>query len=192
VQFASPIAWSTLELTLYADGRTESQLVGASSFPRHWVYDHEGTLVAKSGLIDYKEWSGSAFGKHTPWGDEDSPSFVSEVETALERQLSSVIMHGTAGPDVRKLKAGALLTEQGAHDGELYLLLDGVMVVEVDGNEVAEVGPGAVVGERALLEGGTRTSTLRARTPCRVAAVPFDAVDREQLVALSGGHRREA
>jgi CRP-like cAMP-binding protein len=83
------------------------------------------------------------------------------------------------------------LTEQGAHDDKLYLLLDGVLVVEVDGSEVAEVGPGAVVGERALLEGGTRTSTLRARTACRVAATPFDTVDRDQLVALSGGHRRE-
>ena len=46
-----------------------------------------------------------------------------------------------------------MLTEQGAVDGELFLLLDGVLVVEVDGAEVAEVGPGAVVGERALLEG---------------------------------------
>jgi Cyclic nucleotide-binding domain len=191
VQFASPIAWSTLELTIYADGRSEGQLVGASTFPRHWVYDDEGLLVTKSGLIDYKDWAGHAFGKHTPWGDEDSPAFVSAVETALERQLSAVMMHGAAKPEIRKLKAGKTLTQQGASDGELFLLLDGVLVVEVDGSEVAEVGPGAVVGERALLEGGIRTSTLRAHTACRVAAVPFDSVDRDLLLALSGGHRRE-
>jgi hypothetical protein len=191
IQFTSPIAWSTLELTLHADGHSDHRLVGASPFPRHWVYDGGGSLVAKSGLIDYKDWAGTAFGGHTPWGDEDSPALVTEVETALERQLSSVIMHGAAQPDVRKLKAGTALTEQGAHEGELYLLLDGVLVVEVDGTEVAEVGPGAVVGERALLEGGTRTSTLRARTACRVAAAPFETIDRDQLVALAGGHRRE-
>jgi hypothetical protein len=191
VQLSSPIAWSTLELTLYSDGRSEHRLVGASTFPRHWLYDDRGSLVAKTGLIDYKDWAGGAFGGHTPWGDEDSPAFVTAVETALERQLSSMIMHGAAKPDVRKLRAGSILTEQGAHDGELYLLLDGVLIVEVDGSEVAEVGPGAIVGERALLEGGTRTSTLRARTACRVAAASFDTVDREQLVALSGGHRRE-
>jgi CRP-like cAMP-binding protein len=48
-----------------------------------------------------------------------------------------------------------------------------------------------VVGERALLEGGARTSTLRARTASRVAAVPFETVDRERLRQLAGGHRRE-
>ena len=96
MQYFSPIAWSTLELTLHADGRSERRLVGASPFPRHWVYDGDGSLTAKSGLIDFKDWAGTAFGTHTPWGDEDSPPLVTEVETALERQLSSVIMHGAA------------------------------------------------------------------------------------------------
>jgi hypothetical protein len=191
VQYFSPIAWSTLELTLHADGHSESRLVGASPFPRHWVYDNHGALTAKTGLIDYHDWAGTAFGKHTPWGDEESPAVVSTVETALERQLSAAMMHGDAKPAIRKLKEGATLTEQGAPGGELFLLLDGVVVVEVDGSAAAEVGPGAVLGERAELEGGTRTSTLRARTACRVAAVPFDAVDRDQLVTLSADHRRE-
>jgi hypothetical protein len=191
VQYFAPIAWTTLELTVHADGRSEQRLVGASPFPRHWIYDSDGALAAKSGLIDYKDWAGTAFGTHTPWGDEDSPTLVTEVETALERQLSAVIMHGDAKPQVRRLKAGETLTEQGSIDGELFLLLDGVLVVEIDGTELAEVGPGAVIGERALLEGGARTSTLRARTACRVAAVPFGTVDRERLRALAGGHRRE-
>jgi hypothetical protein len=191
VQYFAPIAWTTLELTVHADGASEQRLVGASPFPRHWVYESDGALAAKSGLIDYKDWAGTAFGTHTPWGDEDSPTLVTEVESALERQLSDVIMHGGAKPEIRRLAAGDALTEQGASDTELFLLLDGVLVVEVDGTEVAEVGPGAVVGERALLEGGVRTSTLRARTPSRVAAVPFATVDRDRLLALAGGHQRE-
>jgi Cyclic nucleotide-binding domain len=191
VQYFAPIAWSTLELTLHADGRTERRLAGASMFPRHWVYDDRGALIAKSGLIDYKDWAGTAFGKHTPWGDEESPALVSAVETALERQLSAEMMHGDAKPAIRKLKEGATLTEQGAAGGELFVVLDGVLVVEVDGSELAEVGPGTVLGERAELEGGTRTATLRARTAARVAAVRFDAVDRDQLVTLSAEHRRE-
>ncbi len=71
VQYRAPLAWSTLELTIFADGHSEHRLIGASTFPRHWVYDTEGTLVAKTGLIDMKEWASNAFGKHTPWGDED-------------------------------------------------------------------------------------------------------------------------
>ena len=70
-------------------------------------------------------------------------------------------------------------------------MLDGVLVVEVDGEELAELGPGAVLGERALLEGGTRTATLRAVTQCKVAAVPADGIDRSKLAELADGHRRE-
>ena len=53
----------------------------------------------------------------------------------------------------------------------MFLLLDGVLRVEEDGERLAEYGPGALLGERAHLEGGARTSTLVAVTPCRVAAV---------------------
>jgi CRP-like cAMP-binding protein len=71
------------------------------------------------------------------------------------------------------------------------VLLDGVVSVEVDGKPVAEIGPGPVLGERALLEGGVRTSTLRAATTCKVAAATGDQFDPTALVELSAGHRRE-
>ena len=106
VQYRAPLAWSTLELTIFADGHSEHRLTGASTFPRHWVYDTEGTLVAKTGLIDMKEWASNAFGKHTPWGDEDSPAFVTEVETALERELANLVMRGAARPKIRKVRDG--------------------------------------------------------------------------------------
>ena len=66
----------------------EHHLLGASPFPRHWVYDTDGKLMKKSGLIDFSTWYRNAFGKHSPWGDQDSPALATEVETALERQLS--------------------------------------------------------------------------------------------------------
>ena len=37
VQIGGPVTWSTLALTIHADGTVEPRLVGASSFPRHWV-----------------------------------------------------------------------------------------------------------------------------------------------------------
>jgi CRP-like cAMP-binding protein len=46
---------------------------------------------------------------------------------------------------------------------------------------VTEVGPGAIVGELALLHQGQRLATLRAMTPCRVAVVPKDRIDRQAL-----------
>lgn len=191
VRMTAPTAWTTLALTLNADGTHTHELVGASVFPRHWVYDNDGRLVAKSGLLDMRNWMLDAFGEKTPWGAQDSPALVTAVETALERQLSSVIMRGGAKPRVRRLEEGELLTEQGQPGSELFLLLDGVLRVEVDGEELADVGPGAVVGERALLEGGTRTSTLRAVTPCKVAVAAPDDMDPDVLAELSAGHRRE-
>lgn len=191
VQFRAPLAWSTLRLTLYADGRSEYELTGASRFPRHWVYGADGRLVAKAGSTDFKDWYRHAFGRHTPWGDTETPAFVTAVETALERQLSLTIMRGDARPRVRKLKEQTLLTEQGAPGDELYLVLDGVLAVEVDGTIVAEVGPGAVLGERAILEGGSRTSTLRAVTPCRIAVATTQQIDHDALREVSEGHHRE-
>src|SRR5215210_1027246 len=68
VQITAPTAWSTLALTIHADGRTEHEVLGASPFPRHWVYSHDGKLAQKSGKIDFKGWYKEAFGKHSPWG----------------------------------------------------------------------------------------------------------------------------
>ena len=79
--------WTTLALTMRTDGSSEHQLVGASTFPRHWVYDREGNVVAKSGTIDFKAWYGGAHGERTPWGDEESGAFVTAAESALEREI---------------------------------------------------------------------------------------------------------
>lgn len=191
VQMTAPIAWTTLALTLNGDGTSSFEVLGASPFPRHWVYDAQGRLAAKSGLVDMKNWMLDAFGVKTPWGEQDSPALVTAVETALERTLSATIMRGGRKPAIRTLAEGEHLTEQGAPGQELYLLLDGVLRVDVDGAAVAEVGPGAVLGERAVLEGGTRTSTLVAVTPSKVAVATADEIDRAALAELREGHRRE-
>jgi hypothetical protein len=191
VQFWPSIAWTTLALTLNADGSSSHELVGASPFPRHWVYDATGSLVQKSGVIDFTAWFNDSFGQRTPWGEADSPAVVAAVETALERRLSGTIMAKGADPKVRTLSAGETLVEQGAQGTEIFLVLDGMFVVEVDGNGVAEIGPGAVVGERAALEGGTRTATLRASTRARVAQVSGTELDLEDLGSLATTHRSE-
>ena len=190
VTLAGPNVWTTLRLTMRADGSSAGVLTGASSFPRHWVYDNEGRLVAKSGMTDFEEWYGTAFDQ-SPWGAYDEAVMVTPAETALERQLSVTIMRRGAKPQIRRLRRGAVLTKQGERGHQLFLLLDGVLQVEVDGNAVGEVGPGAIVGERAILEAGTRTATLRAVTNCRVAVADRTQIDRGALRELSIGHRRE-
>lgn len=191
VQFTAPTAWTTLGLTIRGDGSVHHEVVGASSFPRHWIYDGENKLAAKSGIIDFNKWYREAFGEHTPWGDQDSPALVTEVESALERELSLAIMRKGETPRIHDVADGEVLVQQGQPGGDLFLLLDGVLVVEVDDEPIVEVGPGAILGERALLEEGTRTSTLRAATACKVAIASPAQVDKEALEELARGHRRE-
>ncbi len=191
MQWQAPLVWTTLSLTLHADGTAEPAMTGASPFPRHWVYDDGGLLSHKSGMTDFGDWYRTSFGRHSPWGDQDSPALVTAVETALERSLSVQLMHGAAKPAIRRLKAGDVLVRQGQPGADIYLVLDGVIRVERDGEQLAEYGPGAMLGERAHLEGGLRTSTLAAVTPCRVAAVDASQLDRSALEELAGGHRRE-
>ena len=192
VAFQAPTVWTTLGLTIHADGSSEHELIGASPFPRHWVYDRDEVLAAKAGLADFKDWYRTAFGKHTPWGDEDSPALVTAVETALEREVAGRIMRGDEKPSFRKVAKGAVLTEQGAPGDEVYLLLNGVLAVEVDGEPLAEVGPGAILGERAVLEGERRTATLRALTKAKVAVARIDQIDRAALTQISEAHKRES
>jgi hypothetical protein len=186
-----PLVWTTLRLTLYADGRSNIELAGASPFPRHWVYDHTGALAFKAGVAEWSRWLGQPAWTATPWGDEDSPVVVAQAESALERELSGLMMRGAHKPKVRSLAAGSVLAAQGDPGDSLYLVLDGMLAVTVDGQEVGDVGPGAVLGEHAILDSAPRTATLTAKTPVRIAEAPADAIDRAALMNLARLHRRE-
>lgn len=185
VQFWPSIAWTTLALTINVDGSSSHELVGASPFPRHWIYDREGRLVEKSGVIDFAKWFNHSYGDRTPWGEQDSPAIVAAVESSLERSLSSTFMGAGAKPKIRTIDVGEELVRQGDAGTEVYMILDGIFVVEVDGSEIAEIGPGAVVGERAALQDGRRTATLRACTKGRVASLPPEALDAQSLDGLA-------
>jgi hypothetical protein len=187
----SATAWTTLGLTLHADGRVEHELVGASPFPRHWIYGNEGELAQKTGTVDFATWYRESHGDNTPWGDAESPALVAAAESALERDLSRALLTGDTKLARRQLREGETLVEQGAEGDDLYLLLDGVLGVEVGGEQVAEMGPGTMLGERASLEGGVRTATLRALTACRVAVIPSDLVGERELAALAADRQRE-
>jgi Cyclic nucleotide-binding domain len=188
-RISSATAWTTLGLTIHVDGTPGYELVGASPFPRHWIYDDSGELIQKSGTVDFKTWYRESHGENTPWGEEDSPALVAAAESVLERELSRELLGGDAKLSRRNVAAGEALVEQGQPGTELYVVLDGVFAVEVDGEEVGEIGPGSIVGERAALERGPRTATLRARADARVVELPVDVLEREKREELAAGRR---
>jgi hypothetical protein len=186
-QVASASAWTTLQLVIYLDGTAKAALVGASPFPRHWIYDHAGNLVEKSGSIDFDAWYREVYGAKTPWGESDWETLVTPAESELERELSASVMKSGAKFERRKLEEGDTLVREGDEGRDLFLILDGVLSVQKDGDPVAEVGPGAILGEQALLGDGKRTATLVATTNARIAVIPPDAVDRSKLDELASG-----
>lgn len=186
----SPIVWSTLELTIHHDGRVEHALVGASPFPRHWIFNEHGDVSEKVGVAEWQKFLSQPSWKNTPWGDQDSEAIVAQAESALERELSSIVMHGEKKPKVGVVAKGAQIMAQGDPGDELYLMLDGIAEIEVDGKRVGNVGPGAIIGERSVLGDSRRTATVTAVTAVRVASVPAAAVDRAKLAQLAVGHDR--
>lgn len=183
--------WTTIELTIRADGSSTQRLAGASPFPRHWLYDHAGYLVEKAALTRAKLWQSTVFGRHTPWGGEDQVPVVAPAETELERALAERVMQVGSPSAVRELTAGEFLFHQADPGTSLAVILDGTFEVRVNGQVAGQIGPGTVVGERASLEDGRRTADLRALTQARVAETAPGVFTAEQLGELAQGHRRE-
>jgi CRP-like cAMP-binding protein len=74
--------------------------------------------------------------------------------------------------------AGKVLIERGKPGTGLYVVVDGTLLVEAPEGK-REFGPGAVVGERALLSAdGLRTARVRALTDGVVVTVERAEVDR--------------
>ena len=121
-----------------------------------------------------------------PLTGEYEPSAFDHARDQVDLYERSGGTEGTAHPTGERV---IVLTSVGAKSGKLRK--SPLMRVEHNGERLAEYGPGALLGERAHLEGGKRTSTLVAVTPCRVASVEAEALDRSALVELSKDHRRE-
>jgi CRP/FNR family cyclic AMP-dependent transcriptional regulator len=67
-----------------------------------------------------------------------------------------------------RLDAGQVLFKKGDVGHEIYVVRSGELQI-LDGNRVFEtVGPGGIVGEMALVDGGPRSATVRANSASEV------------------------
>jgi CRP-like cAMP-binding protein len=74
----------------------------------------------------------------------------------------------------RRVKEGTSIVRQGEMSGiGFFVITEGVAAVEVDGHEVATLGPGAHFGELALISEGLRTATVTAMTPMTCLEITF-------------------
>jgi hypothetical protein len=190
LRLQAPVVWTTLELTLFADTSAHGEMSGASPFPRHWVFDAEDALTAKSGIADWGQWLAQPSWRQTPWGDQDTVALVTDAESSLERQISSAIMDGRHPPVIRRVPVGEIVMAEGRPGATVALILDGLFAVMTHDEEIAEIGPGVVIGEGAALESGLRSATVVAKTPGRLAEIRADELDPDSLRDLADQHYR--
>ena len=99
-------------------------------------------------------------------------SFAAELRAvAFLAPLSDDQVADLAGRALRTREpAGMVFSKEGERGDEMVVVLDGEVEVRRDGRVVATLGPGAYVGEMALLaEQPIRTATVVARTPVVIA-----------------------
>ncbi len=84
-------------------------------------------------------------------------------------------------PDFFVIPAGENIFREGAPADSMYVLLEGTAEILLGGSAIEQAGPGALLGEMALIDEGTRTATVRAVTPCKL--VPIDKPRFQLLVA---------
>ena len=70
--------------------------------------------------------------------------------------------------DETELPAGRVLTRQGETGRECFVIVEGQVTVERNGKRIASLGPGACIGDLALLDKGPRTATVTAVSPLKV------------------------
>lgn len=82
--------------------------------------------------------------------------------------------------EIVDLAAGEALITEGDQADALYVVLEGEMDVTKRAGRstipVARVGPGALQGELAALEGGRRLASVTAATPAEVLRIPIGAI----------------
>jgi len=73
------------------------------------------------------------------------------------------------------------LLNQGSYPDGFFVVLEGTVRIERDGDLIAELGPGEFFGEIALLEDNKRTATVATAT--RVRAAVMDSAEFFEMTA---------
>src|SRR6185503_13422358 len=68
--------------------------------------------------------------------------------------------------------AGEQIIEEGSPATGFFIIAEGAVEVLKSGRRVAELGPGAILGEMALFNRDQRTSEARCRQRCTLLSIP--------------------
>ena len=80
------------------------------------------------------------------------------------RQIASIA-------DELSFREGKILTRQGGPGREMFILLEGKVKVERNGEQINTLGPGEFLGEGALVLGKPRNATITSTSPLRALVI---------------------
>ena len=66
---------------------------------------------------------------------------------------------------------GKTIIREGGFSNDFYVIEDGTVKVEREGEHLADLGPGDVFGEQGLLEKQERSATVTATSPVRLIRI---------------------
>src|SRR5512146_1461608 len=69
------------------------------------------------------------------------------------------------------VRAGEVLTREGTAGDTFYLIVDGTVRIDREGQVIRHLGPGDFVGEIALVDDGPRTATATCESACRLFVI---------------------
>jgi CRP-like cAMP-binding protein len=90
-----------------------------------------------------------------------------------EKELAEVARY----VDDWSVTAGTALTREGTVGHEAFVIIEGEAAVMINGESVAELGPGQFVGEMAMLDRRPRSATVVAQTDMRLFLIGPAAFD---------------
>jgi serine/threonine-protein kinase len=89
------------------------------------------------------------------------------------------VRHGGWWFELRYFEADTEIIREGDEADTAYILLEGTCEVRQGGGPIAELGPGEIFGEAALLAGGPRVATVVATTPVIARVLTREALEAE-------------
>jgi len=88
------------------------------------------------------------------------------------------VNHLASAADEVDVSAGQTLIIEGRHHHEAYVVEKGVAEVVVDGEVVADIPAGEMIGELGVFCDGPASATVRAKTDMTVLVIPYNQMDR--------------
>ena len=92
-----------------------------------------------------------------------TPLFADVPDEALTKVATFATLESVA--------EGKTIIREGRYSNDFYVIDDGTVKVEREGEHLADLGPGDIFGEQGLLEKQERSATVTATSPARLIKI---------------------